>query len=91
MRKFLFLLIPFVAGCSSVRLVQTDHGRVVDQAYRPVDIVGNPRLTCFNKNNDLIADGFFVYQKDNGDFVIDEFGVGYKTVSDPRCIFNSND
>lgn len=90
MRKLILLSLLFT-GCASVRWVTTDHGQVVDEQNRKLNIVGNPRITCYNERNEIVADGYFVYQKDDKSFLIDEFGKQYVTVKNPKCRLGSND
>ena len=90
--KKLFFLFPFLfVACSSVRFVTTDHGQIVNQNNKPINIIGRPRITCSDLNGKIIADGYFVKQNDDGSFVIDEFGTGYVTVKNPYCKLSSNE
>jgi hypothetical protein len=89
--KKLFLLCPLCfMGCASVQWVQTDHGRVVSEHGQTLNIVGNPRLTCY-KENALITDGYFVRQTEEGTFLIDEFGKRFVLIENPVCRVNSNE
>ncbi|MGH7974894.1 MAG: hypothetical protein ACREBR_05165 [bacterium] len=90
--KNLWLVVPLLlTGCatfnhklvnwpdSSETGVRTDGGEYIQ-------IVGNPRITCFNHAGVVIADGLFVRIDDdrcNGDcafLVVDEFGKDYVRV-----------
>jgi hypothetical protein len=89
--KKLFILLSLLTGCVSIRWVTTDHGRIVDTHNLPVNIVGNPRLTCTNVRGEVVADGYFVRQLDDGAFLIDEFGKRYVVVENPVCRLGSNE
>jgi hypothetical protein len=90
--KIVILMSLFLlTSCTSIRYVETDHGHIITDRGQPVNIIGNPRLTCFNQSGEVIADGFFVRQLDDGSFVIDEFGFDYLIVNNPLCQLNSNE
>jgi len=44
-----------------------------------VTIVGNPRISCYNRKGTVIADGIFV-RIQNGYLVVDEFGKNYAEI-----------
>lgn len=90
--KKLLLIFPFIfIGCSSVRWVTTDHGQIINDNRKPVNIIGNPMMRCYNSKNQLVADGYFVRQEDDGSFLIDEYGKRYVTVINPNCLLGPND
>lgn len=85
MRKLL-LLLPFLAGCAtfSHKIVNwPDHEGILTADKQVINIVGNPRLTCYNKQGKVLADGLFVRVEDDrctGDctfLLVDEFGKDY--------------
>lgn len=88
--KKLLLFLPLLTGCASVRYAQTDHGQIVDEHKQSLSILGNPRMTCVDSKGKVIADGYFVYQQDDGAFIIDEFGKQYLTVENPVCQLGNN-
>ena len=88
MRYFLALALLLTTGCATFnhKLVSwpdsSETGvRTVDGQY--LQIVGNPRVTCYNKQGNQLADGLFVrIEADHcsGDctfLVVDEFGKDY--------------
>lgn len=85
------LTLCLLTSCTFVRFATVDHGQIVDQSKRPLDIEGRPRMTCINSKKQVVADGYFVFQKDDGSFVIDEFGKRYVTVKNPVCLLGSNE
>lgn len=85
MKKLLLLLPLMFIGCTSIRYVTTDHGTILDDQKRPLNIVGSPRMTCINSQDQIIADGFFVRVTEDGSFLIDEYGSKYVLVKDPVC------
>lgn len=90
--KYLWLAVPLLlTGCSSVRWVTVEKGQIVNDNRRPVNIVGNPVMTCFDSSNQLIAEGYFVRQQEDGSFLIDEFGKAYVTVPNPNCRLGPNE
>lgn len=80
-----------LVGCSSIRYVTLENGRIVTEHNKPVNIVGNPQICCFDSTGNVIAEGIFVYQRDDGAFLIDEYGKDYKIVKNPYCRLGSND
>lgn len=90
--KKLLVVLPclFFMGCASIRYVETSHGQIVSDKRQPLNIVGNPRLTCLDSSGKVLADGYFVRQLDDGSFLIDEFGRRYVVVKNPVCQFNVN-
>ena len=80
-----------VTGCASVRFATVDHGRIVDEKNRTLNILGRPRMTCRGNVGQVIADGYFVQQTEDGSFIIDEFGKQYVKVVNPKCELGSNE
>lgn len=83
--KYLWLILPlFMTGCSSIRYVTVDHGTLVTQDNRPVNIVGNPPMVC--QTISKTYSGYFEYQDDDGTIVLDNFGRGTILLCDnPIC------
>ena len=63
-----------MTGCSSVRYVTVDHGHIVTQDNKHIDIIGNPPMMCHYTDSTKIFSGYFIYQKDDGTIVLDDFG-----------------
>lgn len=84
--RYLWLVIPLaLIGCSSVRFVTTDHGRLVTQDGTHVNIVGNPPMVCTTSSGKVYS-GYFEYQDDDGTIVLDDFGRGTFYLRDnPKC------
>lgn len=92
MRKLFVLMTAVVlSGCSTFnhRIVSWPDGsetgmRTADGQY--VQVIGNPRITCYNKQGSKLAEGLFVRIEDDhcsGDctfLVVDEFGKDYVRV-----------
>ena len=75
--KYLWLVIPlFFMGCSTIKFVTVEHGQIITQNHKPVNIVGNPPLTCHYENSTQVFSGYFEYQKEDGTIVLDNFGQG---------------
>lgn len=89
--KKLLLFIPLLVGCASVRFVTTERGKIVDEQGRALTIIGDPPMSCIDEKGNIIADGYFVYQKDANSFLIDEFGKDYVVVKNPHCQVGRND
>lgn len=91
--RYLLFLIPLLAlsSCSYFKWVTTDkNGQIINEDKRPVNIVGNPQMSCFNSKNQLIAKGYFVRQEEDGSFLVDEFGKRYVVVEKPNCVLGNN-
>ena len=91
--KYFWIVIPLLfTGCASFRWVTVDkNGQVINENRQPLNIVGNPVMACFNWKNELIANGYFVRQNDDGAFIIDQFGKDYVTVETPNCRLGPNE
>lgn len=75
--KYLWLAVPFLlVGCSSIKYVTMDHGHILTQDHKPVNIVGNPPMICHYANSTKTWSGYFMYLKDDGTIVLDNFGRG---------------
>ena len=87
MKYLSLLLVPllFTAGCVSFRWVTVEKGQIVNENRQPLAILGNPVMACFNWKNELVAEGYFVQQNDDGSFLVDEFGKEYVVVQNPNC------
>jgi hypothetical protein len=86
MKKLLLILPLLFVGCSYVRWVTTDkNGQIINDDKRPVNIIGNPEMACYDSKNQLITRGYFVRQTEEGSFLIDEFGKRYVLVENPNC------
>jgi hypothetical protein len=84
--KYLIFIVPFLlSSCSSIRWITVEKGQAITENREPVTILGNPQLSCFNWKNELIAEGYFVRQTENGSFLVDEFGKDFVLVTDPNC------
>jgi hypothetical protein len=84
--KYLWLVVPLLlTGCSSIRWVTVDHGQLVTQDNRPVNIVGNPPMVCKYIDSSETYPGYFMYY-DSGLVVLDNFGQGtIYLVGSPIC------
>jgi hypothetical protein len=89
--KKLLLLTPLLFGCASIKFVHTEHGQIVTDKQQRVSIIGNPELTCYDVKGNVIANGYFVRQADDGSFVLDEFGTRYVVVPNPFCKLGNNE
>jgi hypothetical protein len=86
MKKLLFLLPLFIlTSCASInyRVVgwyspaPTDStNQVLLENGQFVTIVGNPRLSCYTRYDEELADGIFVKVQD-GFIVVDEWGTRF--------------
>jgi hypothetical protein len=85
--RSLWLVAPLLlVGCSSIKYVTVDHGRIVTQDNKHVNIVGNPPMVCHYPNSTMTFSGYFIYQQDDGTIVLDDFGRGNIYLqSDPIC------
>ena len=85
--KYLWLLTPLLfIGCSSIKFVTVNHGQLVTQNNQPVDIVGSPPLRCHYDFSPQAFSGYFMYLKDGGIIVLDDFGRGTIQLMDgPIC------
>lgn len=81
MRYLWILPLVLVTGCSSIRYVTTDHGRLVTQDGKPVDMIGNPPLICHTEKGKTYS-GYFEYQDEDGTIVLDNFGRGITIIRD---------
>jgi hypothetical protein len=85
MKKLLFLLPLLTMGCASLPFRITgwndNANRVFFENGESAHILGNPYVSCYNKNGFLIANGIFVYI--NSDYlIVDEWGSDYAFVRD---------
>lgn len=88
MKLFLFSTIVslLLTGCSNIRYVTMDHGQLITQDNRPVNIVGNPPMVCYYANSSKTFSGYFMYQDNDGLIVLDDFGHGSIYLRDnPIC------
>lgn len=85
--KYLWLLVPLsFIGCSSIKFVTMDHGRLVTQNNQPVNIIGNPPMVCNYIDSIETYSGYFIYQKEDWAIVLDNFGQGIiELQDDPIC------
>lgn len=90
MRRLL-LLIPLLTSCTSIRFVHTDHGQILDNQNRQLSVIGRPRMTCYDTNGLVVADGYFLGQTARGSFLIDEYGKKFVLVLDPICRVGNNE
>jgi hypothetical protein len=88
MKKFLLLFPLFLTSCASFHYrinawynEDPDNSEVIllDNGSR-VNIVGNPRITCYTSEGVKIADGLFVTIKDD-ELIVDEFGKAFVSVA----------
>lgn len=85
--KKLLLLVPFILfGCSSIKWVIVEKGQIVTQDNQPISILGNPPITCYYENSLQTFSGYFMYQRDDGSMLLDDFGRGTIQLMDsPIC------
>jgi hypothetical protein len=84
--KYLVFIIPLLlSSCVSFRWITVEKGQIVNENRQPLNIVGNPVMACYNWKKELVANGYFVQQNDDGSFLVDEFGKDYVTVETPNC------
>jgi hypothetical protein len=85
--KYLLLLSPLLlTSCSSIRFVTVEHGQLVAQDNRSVNIVGNPPMVCHYGKSPKTFSGYFMYQKEEGTILLDDFGRGTIELSgNPVC------
>ena len=75
--KYLWLAVPLLlSSCTSIRYVTTEHGHLITDRKEPVNIVGNPPMVCHYKGSASTYSGYFMYQKDDGTILLDDFGRG---------------
>jgi len=75
--KYLFLLIPLaLSSCASIKWITLDHGQIVTDKGQRVDIIGNLPLFCHYDNSSYTFSGYFMFQKEDGTIVLDDFGRG---------------
>lgn len=80
--KYLWLLFPLsFVGCSSVKFVTVDYGRIVTKNNQFVNIVGNPPMVCHYRDSLRTYSGYYMYKID-GAIVLDNFGRGIIQVLD---------
>jgi hypothetical protein len=93
MKYYLLLLIPLMlSSCSSIRYVTTDHGRLVTDLNKPVEIVGNPPVVCQVKGSDRVYTGYFMYQDDDGTILLDDYGRSVIRLHEPVvCRFKNEE
>lgn len=85
--KYLWLVVPLIlSSCSSIRYVTVDHGQVISQDNRHLTIIGNPPMVCHYENSPQTFSGYFMYLKDDGTIVLDDFGRGnIELMDNPTC------
>lgn len=89
--KYLWLLVSLsFIGCSNIRWITVEKGRIVSENRNPVEILGNPVMSCFNWKNELISEGYFVQQTEDGSFLIDEYGKDFTIIENPNCRLGPN-
>jgi hypothetical protein len=91
--KYFWLIVPLLlTGCASFKWVTVDKkGQVINENRQSLTILGNPVMACYNWKNELVAEGYFVQQNDDGSFLVDEYGKRYVTVKTPNCRLGPND
>jgi uncharacterized protein YcfL len=86
MKYFWFVIPLMLIGCSSVRFVTVSHGQLVTQDNRSVNILGNPPMVCHYENSPQTFSGYFMYQREDGAILLDDFGRGTVELYDsPVC------
>jgi len=85
--KYLLFIVPLLlSSCTSIRYVTTEKGHLITDRHEPVNIVGNPAMTCHYEDSDEYYCGYFMYQNDDGTIVLDNFGEGTISFSgNPIC------
>jgi hypothetical protein len=85
MRKLILPLLLFFSGCASVSYKVTGWGNDSDRLTfdngKSVRVIGNPQITCYDKNGVMIANGLFVAVQGNY-MEVDEWGVNYVWLAD---------
>ena len=84
-KLYLVILALSLTACATfnVKLIgwYTNQPFVETANHQFVEIVGNPRITCYTKYGYPLADGYFV--KVEGEYlVVDEFGKDYVYIQD---------
>lgn len=90
----LFWIVPLLlvcSSCTSIRWATVEKGQIVNEKRQPLNIVGSPRITCLDPKGNVVADGFFVRQTQEGNFIVDEFGKRYVLVINPVCRLGENE
>lgn len=86
MKKLLFIISFILTSCSSIKFVTVDHGRLITQDKQPINILGNPLMVCHYENSPQTFSGYFIYLKEDGTIVLDDFGRGTIQLMDsPIC------
>jgi hypothetical protein len=85
--KYLWLIAPLLlSGCSSIKYVTVDHGQLITENNKHLIIVGNPPMVCHYEDSPQTWSGYFVYLKEDGTVVLDDFGRGNIELMDsPIC------
>jgi hypothetical protein len=92
MKKLLLFIPLFLCSCSNIKWVTVDHGRIVMQNNEPVNIVGNPPMYCHYENSLQTFSGYFMYRKDDGTIILDDFGRGtIQLMDNPICKLGFNE
>jgi hypothetical protein len=91
MKYLLLSSCLLLTSCASIKFATIDHGQIVDEHDRTLNILGRPRMTCRDTTGQVVADGYFIEQTEDGAFIIDEYGVDYVKVINPKCELNSNE
>jgi|SRR5579872_1323938 len=80
-----------LVGCTSIRYVTLDHGQVVTENKKPVNIVGNPPMVCHYEDSPQTWSGYFIYAEPDV-IVLDDFGRGNIYLYDnPKCELRLDD
>ena len=85
--KYLWLSVPLIlSSCSSIKYVTVDHKQLLTQDNNHVTIVGNPPLVCHYVDSTKTWAGYFMYLKEDGTIVLDDFGRGnIELMDNPVC------
>lgn len=76
MKYTLLIISLMLTGCTSIKFVTTEHGRLVTDKHEPVQILGNPPVACNLLGFNKVYTGYFMYQDDNGTIFLDDYGRG---------------
>jgi hypothetical protein len=76
MLRLWLLVLLALTGCTSIRYVTTDHGRIVTDRREPVVIVGNPPVACNLVGFANVYTGYFMYQDNDGAIFLDDYKGG---------------